>query len=729
MSFNNPLGFNVSKAIPTTSTTNTNTTSTVTSQTASPAPSKHESEPERPNFKDVQEAKRPPSSSSSSPKVLQPAMATGISDVTPTTVSVTEGTNGSREKTDLIGLFDKFDVNKANDKNNTEENEEAEIDSLEEKMRQFKPKARQDSNMSTLDDKVEEKEHLSTHLESDQKTDEVSHIEGDHLDVEGNVSQEPVQETSVESLDKDPKSTEHKSAESTLLNKDESDLTLPDTGDPANEESLKQNTAAFQTNAENEDTLEAPPLAQTEYEGAGDEDVLLGTQLETVEDFQLKDDELSLEAPTSAPVRPRNKRNNSIQRAYNTINPQEQYQKSHNPFDFQTFLSHIRKKPANPIVRYIRSFLVSFTRQAPSMSTAQRIKAVRQFKQFIKGKFEEYEPFASMNNKDLENSNEGIEKLIMNRLYEYCFSPEVFKKYGNQTQESFLQDLREDLKFASCLDKFSWVLGNHLDIDLNEIAQRKKETSSDSLNYLDHAIKELNKMNSYRAPRDKIICILNSCKIIFSLLRVSKQETNADAFIPLLILVIIRAKTPNIISNVHYIERFRGEEWLMHGETSYYLSSLQGALSFIQNITKDDLTVSSEEFDANIEAWEADVKQRPPELVIPEPQASETNAAPVIRQNLSPSSVLMASAETVKNSITNYLSSPPPPESNEEPRENQRESAPAPGPSEEDIDAAFQQLSEMFPSLDKIILRDLVVMNDAKVEKTLDICLQLVNES
>lgn len=729
MSFNNPLGFNVSKAIPTTSTTNTNTTSTVTSQTASPAPSKHESEPERPNLKDVQEVRRPPSSSSSSPKVLQPAMATGISDVTPTTVSVTEGTNGSREKTDLIGLFDKFDVNKANEKKNTEDNEEAEIDSLEEKMRQFKPKARQDSNMSTLDDKVEEKEHLSTHLESDQKTDEVTHVDGDNQETEGNAPQEPVQETPVETLDEDPKSTEHKSAEPTLLDKDQTDLASHNTGVPANEESLEQNSAALQPDVGNEDTLEAPPLAQTESEGAGDVDVLLGTQLETVEDFQLKEDELSSEPPTSAPARPRNKRNNSIQRAYNTINPQEQYQKSHNPFDFQTFLSHIRKKPADPIVRYIRSFLVSFTRQAPSMSTAQRIKAVRQFKQFIKGKFEEYEPFASMNNKDLENSNEGIEKLIMNRLYEYCFSPEVFKKYGNQTQESFLQDLREDLKFASCLDKFSWVLGNHLDIDLNEIAQRKKETSSDSLNYLDHAIKELNKMNSYRAPRDKIICILNSCKIIFSLLRVSKQETNADAFIPLLILVIIRAKTPNIISNVHYIERFRGEEWLMHGETSYYLSSLQGALSFIQNITKDDLTVSSEEFDANIEAWEADVKQRPPELVIPEPQASETNAAPVIRQNLSPSSVLMASAETVKNSITNYLSSPPPPESNEQTQGNEREPAPAPGPSEEDIDAAFQQLSEMFPSLDKIILRDLVVMNDANVEKTLDVCLQLVNES
>lgn len=364
------------------------------------------------------------------------------------------------------------------------------------------------------------------------------------------------------------------------------------------------------------------------------------------------------------------------------------------------------------------------------MSSAQRIKAVRQFKEFINGKFQEFEPFASMDSKDLENSNEGIEKLIMNRLYEYTFSPEVFNKNESRTPESFLQDLRDDVKFTTQLDKFSWVSGPHLDVDLNEISQRKRESSKESLNYLDQAINELNKINNYRAPRDKIICILNSCKIIFSLLRVSKQETNADAFIPLLILVIIRAKTPNLISNIHYIERFRGEQWLLHGETSYYLSSIQAAITFIQNITRDDLTVSDEEYEANIEAWEADIRQRPPYLIIPEPRASDSppESGPIVRTNLSPSSVLMASAETFKKSISNYLS-PPPQESSQERATQRAEEREGHRPSEEDVDAAFGQLSEMFPTLDKAILRDLVVMNEANVEKTLDACLQLVNES
>lgn len=65
---------------------------------------------------------------------------------------------------------------------------------------------------------------------------------------------------------------------------------------------------------------------------------------------------------------------------------------------------------------------------------------------------------------------------------------------------------------------------------------------------------ELLKINHYKAPRDKMICILNCCKVIFGLIRhisgSGPESTSADAFIPILIFVVLRAYPENMISNV-----------------------------------------------------------------------------------------------------------------------------------------------------------------------------------
>ncbi|CAD1813529.1 Vacuolar sorting protein 9 (VPS9) domain family protein [Candida parapsilosis] len=400
------------------------------------------------------------------------------------------------------------------------------------------------------------------------------------------------------------------------------------------------------------------------------------------------------------------------------VNPTEQHQESHKSFDFQTFLLQIRKKSADPIVRYLRSFLGSYIKQVNSFSAEQRISIIEDFKGFIHEKFKLYEPFASMDSIDLENSREGLEKLLMNRLYDLCFPPEVLKNVSPvYIPGSYTDDLIQDKNFSMQLEKYSWVNGSHFDIDMTHLSSVSLKDGQD---FLDYATTELNKINNYRAPRDKIICILNSCKIIFSYLKISHKETNADSFIPLLILVIIKAKTEHLISNIHYIESFRSKEWLSHGETSYYLSSIEGAISFIQNMTKDDLTISDEEYEAHMEAWEAQNKlkeeqkrqemeklqkielkrqelqqqrenseQRPPtpkrKLSQPQPrhvqtgplnieESSHTGAA-----NLSPSNVLFSSAELLTKSISQFLSpSPQNTNTHETNTRSGREGAPSP---------------------------------------------------
>ncbi|KAK6804760.1 hypothetical protein RDI58_002544 [Solanum bulbocastanum] len=51
------------------------------------------------------------------------------------------------------------------------------------------------------------------------------------------------------------------------------------------------------------------------------------------------------------------------------------------------------------------------------------------------------------------------------------------------------------------------------------------------------------KINTYRAPRDKLVCILNCCKVINNLLTFVSAKDNppgADGFLPVLIYVTIK---------------------------------------------------------------------------------------------------------------------------------------------------------------------------------------------
>ena len=78
---------------------------------------------------------------------------------------------------------------------------------------------------------------------------------------------------------------------------------------------------------------------------------------------------------------------------------------------------------------------------------------------------------------------------------------------------------------------------------------------------------ELIKINHYKAPRDKLICILNSCKVIFGstsrsnvilqlltvisgLIRHLHKDEGADSFVPILIFVVLKANPQHLLSNV-----------------------------------------------------------------------------------------------------------------------------------------------------------------------------------
>jgi hypothetical protein len=92
-------------------------------------------------------------------------------------------------------------------------------------------------------------------------------------------------------------------------------------------------------------------------------------------------------------------------------------------------------------------------------------------------------------------------------------------------------------------------------------------------------------------------------------LRNSQHDQSADSFIPLLIYVVLHANPDHLVSNVQYILRFRNQDKL-GGEAGYYISSLMGAVQFIENLDRTSLTISDDDFEKNVEAAVSAIAER-----------------------------------------------------------------------------------------------------------------------
>ncbi|KAK2994841.1 hypothetical protein RJ640_026038, partial [Escallonia rubra] len=123
------------------------------------------------------------------------------------------------------------------------------------------------------------------------------------------------------------------------------------------------------------------------------------------------------------------------------------------------------------------------------------------------------------------------------------------------------------------------------------------------------AQKELQKMNSYKAPRDKLACILSCCKVINNFLLSASISSNenppgADEFLPVLIYVTIKANPQQLHSNLLYIQRYRRQSRLV-AEAAYFFTNMLSAEAFIRNIDAKALSMDEMEYEKNMESAQA----------------------------------------------------------------------------------------------------------------------------
>ncbi|EGO59655.1 hypothetical protein NEUTE1DRAFT_121413 [Neurospora tetrasperma FGSC 2508] len=283
------------------------------------------------------------------------------------------------------------------------------------------------------------------------------------------------------------------------------------------------------------------------------------------------------------------------------------------PFDFHRFVEQLRNKKADPVARYLKSFLFEFGKR--QWMVHEQVKIISDFLAFISNKMAQCEVWRSVSDAEFDNAREGMEKLVMNRLYTQTFSPAIpppqpipgAKNKGRRGERPMgpgrrgqhQEDVERDEVLSQKINIYHWVKEEHLDIP---------------------------PIKSYRAPRDKIICVLNCCKVIFGLLKHSKSDGSADSFMPMLIYVVLQANPEHLVSNVQYILRFRNQDKL-GGEAGYYLSSLMGAIQFIENMDRTTLTITDEEFEKNVEAAVSAIAEKHRAESPPPPEQFEKSAA------------------------------------------------------------------------------------------------------
>lgn len=251
------------------------------------------------------------------------------------------------------------------------------------------------------------------------------------------------------------------------------------------------------------------------------------------------------------------------------------------PLTWHDFLERMRHPSAAPFVKDIKSFIVSFMNNAPDGERDSA--AVQEFLGNMETAFRAHTLWAGSSEEELESAGEGLEKYVMTKLF-----PRVFASLPEDVQAD--DQLYEKIALVQ-----QFIQPENLDI---------KPTFQNETSWL-LAQKELQKINMYKAPRDKLVCILNCCKVISNLLlnasiAAKENPPGADEFLPVLIYVTIKANPPQLHSNLLYIQRYRHQSRLV-SEAAYFFTNMLSAESFVMNIDAKALSMDETEFQKNME--------------------------------------------------------------------------------------------------------------------------------
>lgn len=410
-------------------------------------------------------------------------------------------------------------------------------------------------------------------------------------------------------------------------------------------------------------------------------------------------------------------------------------------FDFKSFLGYLKDPRAEPILKYTRSFISQILKSERFYNLKEQQKLLEDFEEFIHKKFIIYEPFKSMEDEKLANAKDCMEKLLTNKLYVKLFSPLYYKNFKKLSTVKEFDEATFPNDHAAIIAKDNSIWEKIMEygsvISLKNL--ETEETLEENIALLNKFLKvfnrELFKMGKFRSPRDKLVCLLNSCKIIFSFLKKRQGDTSlsADDFMPLLIYSILKISnnvdTENywLLSSMTYIETFRQSEFL-RGEESYYLMSFQGALQFILELDESNLLTKIKVDDEN--QFKNVLDERKGFLLANKIEKEELTKEELYKKKKEQEKSMQEQKSTEEEGLLSSLLSAnwfgskqqPKLQSSNKTQEQEQINKQILDKEKEDM----QSLKEMFPQFDDSILKDVYYTKKKNIPLTIESLLELV---
>lgn len=207
-----------------------------------------------------------------------------------------------------------------------------------------------------------------------------------------------------------------------------------------------------------------------------------------------------------------------------------------------------------------------FIRKFQSINAAdEKTQLVEKFLTLLYNALENDSNWHRATQDQIDHARRIIERHVMTQIYWNAFYPN-----GEA-------DVHRDKVLSEHMKKLSKIITvDHKDLKIPKEYHSEYPWPS--------AQADIEVINSCKAARDKVSCVVKCCKTIMTLLSIGdeKRVPSADDLMPVLVFVIIRANPNSLLSTVQYVNSFYEKHF--HGEQAYWWTQFCSAIEFIKTM-------------------------------------------------------------------------------------------------------------------------------------------------